>query len=407
MLNIERIRRDFPILNSKMGNQQLAYLDNAATTQKPGQVLDVITEFYTRSYSNIHRGVYLLSRQAEREYEEARERVKDFINAGSREEIIFTGGTTEAINLAAGSFGEAMVREGDEVIISGMEHHSNIIPWQRLCHNRGAGLRVIPVSMEGSLNLGRLEELISSRTRLIAVTHVSNVLGVINPVEKIIRRAHRDNIPVLVDGAQAVQHLPVDVSELDCDFYVFSGHKIYASTGIGVLYGKKRWLEAMPPYQSGGGMIESVNIGKTSYAGPPMKFEPGTANVAGAVSLKRAVDYVEEKGLEQIAAHEEKLLSVLVERLKKCEGVTIYAPSANRCGVLSFNLDGIHPFDAGMILDKMGIAVRTGTHCAQPLMKSLGTEGTVRASLALYNTEGEIDRLIRGVRKIQNMMEVS
>jgi len=403
MMDIDKIRRNFPILGQKIHGKSLAYLDNAATTQKPKVVLDKIVEFYSHSNSNIHRGVHHLSELASFAYENARESAKGFINAGAVSEVIFTSGTTESINLVADSFGRRFISKGDEIIISEMEHHSNLVPWQLLCEQKNALLKVVPFDDDGILKMEELKRLITGKTKLISIVYVSNALGVVNPVKDIIKLAHDHDIPVLVDGAQAIQHLPVDVQALDCDFFAFSGHKMYAETGIGILYGKEKWLESMPPYQAGGGMVGSVSFEKTTYAELPLKFEAGTVNYVAAVSLETAMEYIDSIGLDKIAAHEHDLLNYATEKLGAVDGLKIYGLAPERCGVLSFNLANIHPYDAGLILDKLGIAVRTGTHCAEPVMRHYGIEATIRASFALYNTLEEIDRLVEGIRKIQMM----
>ncbi len=404
MLDISKIRNDFPILSRKVHGRPLVYLDNAATTQKPRAVLDCIVEFYTNHNGNIHRGVHFLSEYASGLYEAARAKVQSFINASDPAEIIFTRSATESVNLVAASFGEAFVGEGDEIIVTEMEHHSNIVPWQNLCRRKGAALKFVPFRDDGSLAMDRLRSLISDRTKLVSAVYVSNVLGQINPAKEIVSLAHGFDIPVLIDGAQAVQHMPVDVQELDCDFFVFSGHKMYADTGIGVLYGKRIRLEAMPPYQSGGGMIKSVEMNETVFGEPPLKFEAGTPHIAGAASLAAAIDYIGKIGLEKIEAHESDLIRYAVQRLQSIDGVEIYGRTSRPCGAVSFNLEGVHPYDAGVILDKLGIAVRTGNHCAQPVMKHYGIPGTIRASFAVYNTRDEIDGLIAGLEKARKML---
>lgn len=398
-MDIDAIRSDFPILSATVYGKPLVYLDNAATTQKPRAVLDRVVAYYTQQNSNIHRGVHYLSEQASAIYESARETVQTFINASKREEIVFTRGTTESINLIAHGIGDAFVQPGDEILITQMEHHSNFVPWQVLCETRGAALKVVPVDENGRLILEALEGLMTDKTRLLAVTYVSNALGMVNPVQQIIGMAHARNVPVLIDAAQVVQHMPLDVQALDCDFLVFSGHKMYAENGIGVLYGKERWLEAMPPYQLGGGMIRKVQLEKTTYAELPFKFEAGTGNIAAAVSLAAAIDYLQHIGMTSVRDHESRLIRTAVETIASHKKVTLYGNGAQRCGVLSFNLQDAHPYDVGMVLDKMGIAVRTGLHCAEPLMERLGIRGTVRASVGLYNTSEEIDRLAAGIRK--------
>ncbi len=404
MFDIDAIRADFPILKMEVDGNPLAYLDNAATTQKPARVIDAIVECYTEAYSSVHRGEHHLSEKASVAYEQARETVRDYINAKSSDEIIFTRGTTESINLVACSFGAAFIDGGDEIVISEMEHHSNIVPWQSLCERRGAVLKVIPLDNNGSLNCKGLEKLITHKTKLISLTYVSNVLGVINAVKEIIALAHARDVPVLIDAAQAVQHIPVDVQDIDCDFLAFSGHKMYAGTGIGVLYGKERWLDAMPPYQYGGGMISTVSIRGMTYAGLPFKFEAGTGNLAGAVSLAAAIEYINTIGMDEIESHEGAVFDYAAEKIDAIDRVTLYGSAPRRCGALSFNMDDVNPNDAGMILDKLGIAVRSGTHCAEPLMRRYGISGTVRASVALYNTKEEIDRLIEGIRRVRVML---
>jgi cysteine desulfurase/selenocysteine lyase len=404
MLDINKIRSDFPILGLQINGQPLIYLDNAATTQKPRLVLDKIVDYYSTCNSNIHRGVHSLSERASGVYEAVRSQVGRFINAADPSEIVFTRGTTESINLVAASFGEAFVHSGDEIIITEMEHHSNLVPWQNLCQRKGAVLRILPFNDDGTLATDQLESLFSATTRLLSLTHVSNVLGQINPVREIIALAHAHEVPVLVDGAQAIQHLAVDVQDLDCDFFAFSGHKMYASTGIGVLYGKRKWLEAMPPYQCGGGMIDRVDFAGTTYAGLPLKFEAGTPHIAGTVSLSAAIEYIQGIGMDRILAHEADLLDYASRQLRSLDGITLYGQGNRRCGAISFNLADIHPYDAGMVLDKMGIAVRTGAHCAETVMKHYGITGTLRASFALYNTRDEIDRLILGLQKARRLL---
>jgi len=404
MIDIERIRADFPILQKKIHGKPLVYLDNAATTQKPSMVLDKIRDFYAESYSNIHRGVHYLSEEASAAYEGARETVKNFIHAGSAREIVFTRGTTEAINLVADSFGRAFVDEGDEILLSEMEHHSNIVPWQMLCERQGARLKVVSFDDDGALLTDELKKKINERTKLISMTYVSNVLGTVNNVEEIIELAHAQDVPVLIDGAQAVQHFPVDVQDLGCDFFAFSGHKMYAETGIGVLYGKEKWLEDMPPYHGGGGMIRRVGFDRTTYAGLPYKFEAGTGSIGAAVSLSAAMEYLKEIGLENVSAYERGLINDAAARVEDLHGVTVYGKNADRCSVISFNLENVHSYDAGAVLDKLGIAVRTGKLCAEPVMEHFGVSGMVRASFAVYNTQEETDRLIQGIRQVQSMM---
>ncbi|MDZ7860388.1 MAG: SufS family cysteine desulfurase [Candidatus Krumholzibacteriota bacterium] len=404
MIDIDDIREDFPILSREENGKQICYLDNAATTQKPKRVLDRIIRFYSEEYSSTHRGAHLLSRRATGLYEDARESVRKFLNAEKALEIVFTSGATESINLIAYSFGERFIREDDEIIVTGMEHHANIVPWQRLCRRKKAVLRVIPLEKNGNLRIDKLKNLIKPKTKLISVTHVSNVLGVINPVEKIIEAAHKKDIPVLVDAAQSIQHIPVNVREMDCDFFVFSGHKVYGPTGTGVLYGKENLLKELPPFNTGGGMIKSVSFEKTEYEAVPLKFEAGTGNIAGVIGLAEAIEYIDNIGQGEIEAHENKLLKYLEDELKSLEGVVIYAEGSSKHGSISFNLDGIHHYDAGMILDGLGVAVRTGAHCAEPLMNHYGITGTVRASVALYNNINDLERLITGIKKVSSMM---
>ncbi|MDR1102507.1 MAG: cysteine desulfurase [Tannerella sp.] len=398
MLDLPSIRSDFPILQREIYGKPLVYLDNAATTQKPRCVVEKLTEGYYRTNANIHRGVHFLSRQATEAHEEARRTVRQFLNARSAAEIIFTRGATEAINLLASSYGKAFMRPGDEVIVTAMEHHSNIVPWQL----QGMTLKVIPLNGRGELEMEACERLFTERTRLVAVTHVSNVLGTVNPVADLIRTAHRHHVPVLIDGAQAVAHRPVDVQALDADFYTFSGHKIYAPAGIGVLYGREQWLERIPPYQGGGEMIASVSFEKTSFNELPYKFEAGTPDFIGSTALAEALRYVSSFGWEAIAAHEEALLTYATQQLDGA-GAHIFGRAAAKSSVLSFALERIHHYDTGMLLDGQGIAVRTGHHCAEPLMRALGVEGTVRASFALYNTREEIDALMAGIERIKDM----
>lgn len=401
--NIDQIRKDFPILSQQIYNRPLVYFDNGATTQKPRCVIDRINEYHTQRNSSIHRGVHYLSEQATEDYENARKTVQRFINAASPNEIIFTPGTTSSINGLAFSFGERFIREGDEIIVTEMEHHANIVPWQMLCERKKSKLRVIPFTDEGVLSIEDLSQLINEKTRLICIIHVSNTLGTINPVNEIIRKAHQHNIPVLVDGAQSIQHTSVDVQQMDCDFFVFSGHKIYAPTGIGILYGKEKWLEELPPFQGGGDMVDVVTFEKTTYNVLPFKFEAGTPNYIGAIGLSEALDYITSLGIENIARHEQELLHRGTEKLLELGYVKLYGTAPHKSSILSFIVNGVHPYDTGMVLDKMGIAVRTGTHCAQPVMQHYGIEGTVRASLALYNTGEEIDALIAGVKQVKTL----
>lgn len=404
-LDINKIRNDFPILKRQVHNKPFAYFDNAATTQKPDSVIDRMDKVYRETNSNIHRGVHYLSDITTRDFEAARDTVRRFINARHDHEIIFTPGTTSGINLVAFSFGERYVSEGDEVIISAMEHHANIVPWQMLCERKGARLRVIPMNDKGELLLDEFEKLFTSGTRLVSVTQVANSIGSVNPVKQIIELSHRHGVKVLIDGAQAVQHGDVDVQELDADFYVFSGHKMYGPTGIGVLYGKEEILEEMPPYQTGGEMVDNVSFEKTTFNRLPFRFEAGTPNYTGAIGLAAAIDYLEATGLDDIAAYEKDLLEYGTRQLSEIDGLHLYGRAKDKISILSFVLDDIHPFDAGMVIDKHGIAVRTGTHCAQPLMDRFGIRGTIRASLAFYNTREELDRLREAVEKTIQMFK--
>ena len=399
-LDVARIREDFPILVRQIHGKPLVYLDNAATTQKPNAVIDRITRYYTHENSNVHRGVHHLSEVATAAYEGARGTVKRFINAGSEKEIVFVRGTTEGINLVASSFGRTNVNAGDEILISAIEHHSNIVPWQMLCQERGATLRIIPVNDAGELLMDELRAMLNERTRLLAVGHASNALGTINPIREIIELAHANGTTVLIDGAQGVPHLEVDVQDLDCDFYAFSSHKVYGPTGIGVLYGKEALLEAMPPYQGGGDMILSVSFDKTTYNALPYKFEAGTPDIAGVVGLAAALDYVSALGLPGIAAHEHDLLLYATEQLEEIDGLRIIGTARHKASVISFVLEGVHPHDIGTILDQEGIAIRTGHHCAQPVMMRFNVPATGRASFGLYNTRDEVDALVRGLEKV-------
>jgi len=401
---LQHIRADFPILTEKIYNKDLIYFDNAATTQKPRCVVERIENGYYHLNANIHRGVHYLSQKATEAHEAARTTVAEFLHAAKREEILFTRGTTEAINLVATSFGEAFCKTGDEIIVSVMEHHSNIVPWQMLCERKGMKLRVIPMNERGELDLNVYESLLNERTRIVSIAHVSNVLGTINPIKEIIQIAHSHTIPVLVDGAQAVPHIAVNVVEFDADFYVFSGHKIYGPTGIGVLYGKEKWLNAMPPYQGGGEMIATVTFEKTTYNELPFKFEAGTPDYIGSTALAEALRYVQEIGLDKIAEHEHELLTYCTEKLMEIKGMRIIGTAKEKSSVISFLVGNIHPYDIGMLLDKLGIAVRTGHHCAQPLIDSLGIPGTVRASFAFYNTKEEIDVFIDALKRVVKML---
>lgn len=403
IFDVERIREDFPILRQQVRGKPLIYLDNAATSQKPKIVIDTITQYYLAMNSNVHRGIHFLSEQATQAYEGARDKVRRFLNAADVREIIFVRGTTEGINLVAQSYGRAFLKEGDEILISAMEHHSNIVPWQILCEQVGTRLRVIPINDDGELLMDEYEKLLNEKTKLVSVVHVSNVLGTINPVKQVIEMAHRLNVPVLVDGAQAAPHLPVDVQALGCDFYVFSGHKLFGPTGIGVLYGKAELLEAMPPYQGGGEMIRAVTFEKTLYNTIPFKFEAGTPHIEGAIGLGAAIDYLGGIGLERTAAYEQDLLAYATERLSAIPGLRIIGTAKEKASVLSFVLDHVHAHDIGTILDHEGIAIRAGHHCAMPLMKRFNVPATARVSLAFYNTREEIDTLVKAIYKAKEM----
>ena len=403
MYDIQKIREDFPILSRTVYGRPLIYLDNGATTQKPRCVVDAIADEYYSVNANVHRGVHFLSQQATELHEASRETVRRFLNARSTNEIIFTRGTTESINLLAASFGEACMKEGDEVILSVMEHHSNIVPWQLLRDRRGIVIRVIPMNDRGELLLDEYERLFTPRTRLVAVTHVSNVLGTVNPVREMTATAHAHGVPVLVDGAQSVPHMPVDVQALDADFYAFSGHKVYGPTGVGVLYGKEVWLDRLPPYQGGGEMIQHVSFERTTFNELPYKFEAGTPDYIGTHALARALDYVSAIGMGEIDAYEHELTTYATARLKEIEGMRIFGEADAKGSVISFLVGDIHHFDLGTLLDRLGIALRTGHHCAQPLMERLGIEGTVRASFSFYNTREEVDALVAGIERVRKM----
>lgn len=404
-LDIKKIRDEFPVLAQKVNGRPLVYFDNAATSQKPRQVIQALTEYYESYNANIHRGIHTLAEKATKAYEETRATVKDFINAESADEIIFVRGVTEAINLVASSYGRAFIAEGDEVVISAMEHHSNIVPWQILCEEKKAVLKVIPVSDEGELMLDAFVELLSDKTRLVAVNHASNSLGTINPVKQIVQMAHNRGAVVLIDGAQAGPHLDIDVTDLDCDFYCLSAHKMYGPTGAGVLYGKRRILESMPPYQGGGEMIKDVTFEKTTYNELPYKFEAGTPNIADVVAFRAAMEFIRTYGRENIRAHEHDLLEYATKKVGGLPAVKLIGTAKEKVSVLSFVVDGIHPFDIGQMLDARGIAVRTGHHCTQPLMERFGIEGTVRASFAVYNTKDEIDLLAEGLQRVINFIK--
>lgn len=401
--DINKIRADFPILNTMVYGKPLVYFDNAATTQKPQIVIDTLKQYYETQNSNIHRGVHYLSETATNKYENTRKTVRKFINAERDEEIIFTRGTTESMNLFAASFGKAYINEGDEIIVSNMEHHSNIVPWQILCEDKKCKLRVIPINEEGEIIYEEFEKLLNDKTKLVSLVHVSNSLGTINPVEEIIKKAHSMNIPVMVDMAQSIQHFKVDVKALDCDFMAFSGHKIYGPTGIGVLYGKKRYLDKMPPYQGGGDMILSVSFEKTLYNNLPYKFEAGTPNIAGVIGLGAAINYLESIGLDNIAAYETELLNYATEKVNEIKELTIIGRAKKKASVLSFVLDNIHPHDIGTLIDREGVAIRTGHHCTEPVMRRYNLPATSRASFSFYNTKAEIDVLINAINKVIKM----
>ncbi|MGP1435233.1 MAG: aminotransferase class V-fold PLP-dependent enzyme [Phocaeicola sp.] len=403
MFDIQKVREDFPILSRTVYGKPLVYLDNAATTQKPRAVVESIANEYYSVNANVHRGVHFLSQQATEHYEAARETVRKFINARTTNEIVFTRGTTESINLLASSFVESQMKPGEEVIVSNMEHHSNIVPWQVEAAKCGIAIKVIPINDKGELLLDEYEKLFSPKTKLVSIVHVSNVLGTINPVKKMIQIAHEHGVPVLVDGAQSIPHMKVDVQDLDADFFAFSGHKVYGPTGIGVLYGKEDWLDKLPPYQSGGEMIQSVSFEKTIFNELPFKFEAGTPNYIGSVSLARALDYVSALGIDNIFAYEKELTDYTMKHLKEIEGMRIYGDPEHKSGVISFLVGRIHHLDMGTLLDQLGIAVRTGHHCAQPLMIHYGIEGTVRASFGLYNTLAEADALVDGIKRVMKM----
>ena len=403
MYDITQIRDDFPILSRSIYNKPLVYFDNGATTQKPRCVVEAMVDEYYKVNANVHRGVHFLSQKATDLHEASRETVRAFINAKSTAEIIFTRGTTESINLLAFSFGEAMVKEGDEIIVSAMEHHSNIVPWQMMCERKGAHLKVMPMTDDGELLLHEYEALINEKTRIVCCTHVSNVLGTINPVKEVVRIAHEHGVPVLIDGAQSTPHMKVDMLDIDCDFFAFSGHKVYGPTGIGVLYGKERWLDKLPPYQGGGEMIKNVSFEKTTYNELPYKFEAGTPDYIASHALAKAIDYVTTLGMDNIYEHEQQLTSYAMERMAEIEGMRIFGPKHHHDAVISFLVGNIHHLDMGTLLDRLGIAVRTGHHCAEPLMHRLGIEGTVRASFGLYNTKDEVDVLVEGIKRVARM----
>ncbi len=404
-IGIEKVRADFPILSRKVNGKPLIYFDNGATAQKPKSVIEAIDNYYKTQNANIHRGVHTLSQEITTEYEKARSTIQKHLNAKYAHEIIFTKGTTDGINLVASSFGKKFISKGDEIIISVMEHHSNILPWQMLCEEKGAVLKVIPINDTGELVMDEYKKLLNDKTKIVAVTHISNTLGTINPVKEIIKIAHSKNIPVLIDGAQAVPHSAVDVQDLDADFYAFSGHKMYGPTGVGILYGKEKWLNAMPPYQVGGGTIKTVTLKKTVYADLPLKFEAGTPHIEGGIGLAAAIDYINEIGLDKITEYEHDLLVYATEAIQKTEGIKIIGTAKNKASVISFIVEGLHPFDVGTILDQLGIAVRTGHHCTQPLMEHCEIVGTIRASLAFYNTKQEVDEFIKGLEQAIKMLK--
>jgi len=404
-IQVDSLRQEFPVLHQKVNGRDLIYFDNAATSQKPTSVIKALTDYYDGYNANIHRGIHTLAEKATRAYEDTRLAAQQFIHAGHPEEIIFTRGVTEGVNLVASSYGKTFVTAGDEIIVSALEHHSNIVPWQFVCEAKGASLRVIPVSDEGVLDIDAFKELLNTKTKIVAVNHASNSLGTINPIREIIRLAHEVGAVVLIDGAQAAAHLDVDVQELDCDFYAVSAHKMYGPTGTGFLYGKKHLLEAMPPYQGGGEMIREVTFAKTTYNDLPYKFEAGTPNIADVIALRYAMEFIQRLGKENIAAHEHDLLQYATERVSAIKGIRLVGTAPEKVSVLSFVVDGIHPFDIGQMLDARGIAVRTGHHCTQPLMDRLGIEGTVRASFAVYNTKKEIDALVEGLERVVGFMK--
>ena len=403
MYDINKIRKDFPILSRKIYDKPLVYLDNAATTQKPLCVLDAMREEYLNVNSNVHRGIHWMSQQATELHEAARETVRKFINARSTAEVVFTRGTTEGLNLIASSYSDEFMQTGDEVIVSEMEHHSNIVPWQLAAQRKGIVVKVIPITDKGEIDLDKFADLFTSKTKIVSITHVSNVLGTINPVNKIVRIAHEQHVPVVIDGAQSAPHFKVDMQTIDCDFFVFSGHKMYGPTGIGVLYGKEEWLEKLPPYQGGGEMIENVSFDKTTFEHPPLKFEAGTPDYIATHGLAKAIEYMSSIGIENIQKHEQNLTEYATERLKNIDGMRIFGKSVHKDAVISFLVRNIHHMDMGTLLDRLGIAVRTGHHCAQPLMAGLGVLGTVRASFALYNTKEEIDILTDGISRVMAM----
>lgn len=403
-MNLTNLRKDFPILNEKVNNKPLVYLDNAATTQKPLCVIEAMSNYYLHLNSNVHRGVHTLSQQATTEFEHVRKTVQTFLNSKEQEEIIFTRGTTESINLVASSFSEAFINEGDEIIVSELEHHSNIVPWQIIAQRKKAILRVIPFNDNGELDLNVYKTLLNGKTKIVSVAHVSNALGTVNPIKEIIKLAHNKNIPVLIDGAQGVPHYKIDVQDLDCDFYCFSGHKLYAPMGVGIVYGKRKFLEAMPPYHGGGEMIKEVRFSGTTFNEIPYKFEAGTPSVADVLGLKAAIDYVNSIGFETIQMHEDELMQYTTKKLLEVGDITIYGNAKQKAGSLSFNLNGVHPFDVGTLLDQLGIAIRTGHHCAQPVMQHYDIVGTARVSFAIYTTKEEIDYFIESLKRVKQIL---
>ena len=403
-LDIEKIRSDFPVLNQTVNKRPFVYFDNAATSQTPKPVVEAIANYYYNYNSNVHRGVHNLSQVATEKFENTREHIRSFINASEREEVVFTKGTTESINLVAQSFAKKYIREGDEVIITGMEHHSNLVPWQEICRMSNARLKVLPFDKKGEIQPDELEALLSSKTKMVAITHISNTLGTILPVRQITELAHKYDVPVLIDGAQASAHMKVDVREIGCDFYCFSSHKMFGPTGVGILYGKREWLEEMPPYQYGGEMIDTVTLDQTTFNETPYKFEAGTPNVADVVAFDEALNYLESIGFDAIGAHEAELLEYATNQLLNIEGLRIIGNANEKASLISFVVDGVHPYDMGTLIDKLGIAVRTGHHCAQPVMNFYGITGTIRASFAIYNTKEEIDRLVAAINKAKEML---
>jgi cysteine desulfurase/selenocysteine lyase len=403
--NVEEIRKDFPILSREVNGKPLVYFDNGATSQKPQSVIDAVSKYYAHENSNIHRGVHTLSQEATTAYEMVREKMQQYISAKHKEEIIFTKGTTDGINLVASSYGRHHINKGDEVIISAMEHHSNIVPWQMICENKGAELKIIPINDQGELDMQAYQEMLSPKTKMVSVVHISNTLGTINPVKEIIDLAHQKDIPVMIDGAQAVPHMPIDVEALDADFYTFSLHKMFGPTGVGILYGKKELLESLPPYQGGGDMIKTVTFEKTTYNELPHKFEAGTPNIAGGIATGAALDYVNQLDWKAVNEHEKDLLEYATKRLQEVEGLRFIGEAKQKASVISFVIEDIHAYDLGVIMDKMGVAVRTGHHCTQPLMNRFGILGTVRASFAFYNTKAEVDQFMNALERAINMLK--